>query len=94
VARAPQRTCVACRRVEPKSRLQRIVRGADGRIRVDAEESAPGRGAYVHPAPACIAALDRGRIARALRIASGEDALAQSELGRLRNEIEEQMGAR
>ena len=47
--------------------------------------SASGRGAYVHPDPACAdAALRRGAVASALR--SG---LSQEELARLRNEIEE-----
>jgi len=54
-------------------------------VRVDPHGNAPGRGAYVHPDPACVtAALRQGVLASALR--SG---LAQEELARLRKEIEE-----
>lgn len=48
--------------------LIRLVRGADGMVFVDAEASAPGRGAYVCPTLEC---LERGlvteRLARAFK---------------------------
>jgi predicted RNA-binding protein YlxR (DUF448 family) len=76
------------------------VRGDDGRVHVDPLGSARGRGAYVHPWPACIVgSLERGRISRALRMAPNEEGdrrrgLGEKELGRLRNEMEEQVGER
>jgi predicted RNA-binding protein YlxR (DUF448 family) len=46
--------------------MVRLVRGADGRVRVDA--TAPGRGAYVCPEAECAErALKSGRLAHAFR---------------------------
>jgi uncharacterized protein len=85
----PIRTCVGCRRTVEKTGLVRIAR-IGGVARLDATGSAPGRGAYVHPLADCVgAALRRGAVARALRIAVGAD-----ELGRLRSDFEEMTGAR
>ena len=79
MAREPERSCVGCRKRAPKADLLRIVRSAAG-VRVDLIGSA-----YIHRDPACAdAAVRRGAVASALR--SG---LAQEELARLRNEIEE-----
>jgi len=51
----------------------RIVLDA-GRVRVDPQMTRPGRGAYLHPDPACIeAAAKRGALARALRASIGAD---------------------
>jgi len=70
--------------------MLRIVAGADGSLHADPRGRAPGRGAYVHLEPDCVAAaLDRGRIARALHTGARAD-----ELGRLENEIVQQMGVR
>ena len=88
MAREPERSCVGCRERAPKAELVRVARTSAG-VRVDPRGSAPGRGAYVHRDPACIdAALRKGALARALRTG-----LAQEELARLRNEIEEAMQA-
>ena len=43
----PQRTCVACREVNEKRSLIRIVRGPEG-VAVDKTGKMPGRGAYLH----------------------------------------------
>jgi predicted RNA-binding protein YlxR (DUF448 family) len=48
------RTCVACREEAGKGRLIRLVRSPDGGVVVDATGRMPGRGAYLHPDPACI----------------------------------------
>jgi predicted RNA-binding protein YlxR (DUF448 family) len=54
-------------------------------VRVDRLGTAPGRGAYVHRDAVCVAAaLGGGALTRALRVG-----LAQEELARLRNDIEE-----
>lgn len=48
----PQRTCVACRQVQAKRSLIRIVAHASG-IRVDPTAKLPGRGAYLHGTRQC-----------------------------------------
>lgn len=63
----PQRTCVACRRVQGKRSLVRLVRTPDGVV-VDPTGKANGRGMYLHPNQQCWqAALKSGRIEAALR---------------------------
>ena len=66
MARAPQRTCVGCRRVRPKAELVRLVRRANGMVVREAAGS--GRGAYVCPDPACLQrAVKLGRLPHAFR---------------------------
>lgn len=48
----PQRTCVACRQVEAKGSLIRLVRTPDG-VLLDPSGKLPGRGAYLHANPDC-----------------------------------------
>ncbi|MEX1071658.1 MAG: YlxR family protein [Anaerolineales bacterium] len=48
----PQRTCVACREVQAKGTLVRIVRTPDG-VFPDAKGKLPGRGAYLHIRRVC-----------------------------------------
>ena len=43
----PERTCVACRRPQPKRTLIRLVRVGDGRAEIDATGKKSGRGAYL-----------------------------------------------
>lgn len=63
----PQRTCVACREVNEKRSLIRIVRGPDG-VAVDKTGRMPGRGAYLHDSKDCWdKALKRGILARSLK---------------------------
>jgi predicted RNA-binding protein YlxR (DUF448 family) len=47
--------CIACRRREPQSQLQRLAvrRADDERIVVDTDRSLPGRGAWIHDSAAC-----------------------------------------
>jgi uncharacterized protein len=71
----PQRTCVGCREVQGKRQLVRVVRQADGPVRLDETGKAPGRGAYVHAQRSCWdKALSAGRLAYALKIDRIEDA--------------------
>lgn len=82
MTRAPVRTCIGCRRQQPKAALVRLVRRADGRVGVDHSGAAPGRGAYICPGRACVeAALKRGRLAHAFRepVEGGADLLAWAE---------------
>jgi uncharacterized protein len=88
VAREPERSCVGCRERATRGELVRVARTPAG-VRVDPHGSAPGRGAYVHRDPACVAAaLRKGAIASALRTG-----LSQEELARLKDQIEEALQA-
>ena len=63
----PQRTCIACRQVEGKRGLVRLVRTATG-IEVDTTGKQAGRGAYLHPSRSCWKIVLKGnRIEQALR---------------------------
>lgn len=50
----PMRQCLGCREMKPKRELIRIVRSPEGEISLDFKGKAPGRGAYICPAPACL----------------------------------------
>jgi predicted RNA-binding protein YlxR (DUF448 family) len=69
---APVRTCVGCRQRATATELLRVVAVEQdaGQFSVlpDPARRAPGRGAYIHPAPACLALAERRRaFGRALR---------------------------
>ena len=69
----PQRTCVACRRVEGKRRLIRLVRTTTGTVEVDLTGRKNGRGAYLHADPACWeTALKRKALQHALKTELGD----------------------
>jgi predicted RNA-binding protein YlxR (DUF448 family) len=57
---------VACRQEAPKADLVRLVRSQDGSLVVDRTGKAPGRGAYLHRAAACVELARK----RGVRIAS------------------------
>ena len=66
--RVPQRTCVACRQVEGKRQMVRVVRTPAGAVEVDPTGRKNGRGAYLHADPACWdAALKRKALQHALK---------------------------
>ena len=52
VKHIPQRTCVACRAVEAKGTLVRVVRTPEG-VFPDPRGKLPGRGAYLHARRSC-----------------------------------------
>ena len=58
----PVRTCIACREEKPKKEMLRIVRSAQGEIRLDFSGKVPGRGAYVCGSEACIKKLRKYRL--------------------------------
>lgn len=67
VRRLPQRQCVACGQLRAKRELVRVVRTAEGDVRVDPTGKLSGRGAYVCPEASCVdRALREGRLARML----------------------------
>ncbi|MQA01409.1 MAG: DUF448 domain-containing protein [Streptosporangiales bacterium] len=73
VERPPQRTCVGCRGRAAKSDLLRVVAVGDVLV-PDPRARTPGRGAYLHPALACLDLATRRRaFARALRADGGLD---------------------
>jgi predicted RNA-binding protein YlxR (DUF448 family) len=63
----PERTCVGCRQKAAKTELLRVVADQAGQVVIDYRQSAPGRGAYLHPE--CLTANLRKRVLeRALRV--------------------------
>ncbi|MGN6608517.1 MAG: YlxR family protein [Jatrophihabitans sp.] len=69
----PQRTCIGCRCRTSATDLLRVV-AADGTAVPDVRRRLPGRGAWVHPTPACVALAERRRaFGRALRQAGPLD---------------------
>ncbi|TVT14817.1 YlxR family protein [Amycolatopsis acidiphila] len=73
---APVRTCVGCRRRASVSELLRVVR-QDGQVVVDERRRLPGRGAWLHPEPDCLAKAERRRaFPRALRSSGTLDVTA------------------
>ncbi|RJQ76098.1 YlxR family protein [Amycolatopsis panacis] len=64
----PVRTCVGCRQRALIGELLRVV-AVDGRLVVDGGRRLPGRGAWLHPGPGCLARAERKRaFPRALRV--------------------------
>jgi hypothetical protein len=68
----PQRTCVACREVQAKGTLVRLVRTPEG-VFVDTHGKQPGRGAYLHARPECWPRGLKGSLASALRTTLSEE---------------------
>lgn len=67
MSRDPERLCVACRQLKPKSQLVRVVL-CGGEILPDPTGRAPGRGAYLCRESACLhQALREGRLARSFK---------------------------
>ena len=63
----PKRTCIACRQVEGKRGMVRLVRTENG-IEIDLTGKKAGRGAYLHPAQECWQPiLNSKRVDQALR---------------------------
>jgi predicted RNA-binding protein YlxR (DUF448 family) len=64
----PTRTCVGCRARDAQDRLLRVVAG-EGEVLPDPRRRLPGRGAYLHRRPECLALAERKRaFPRALRL--------------------------
>ena len=81
VRQHPQRSCIACREQRPQRELIRLVRSAEGPVKVDEPPGhAAGRGAYLCPEAACWRrALAGQTVGRALRASlTDEDRAALS----------------
>ena len=81
-ATTPQRTCIGCRRTDSWSVLVRVVaaRGESTTPVVvvpDLRHQLPGRGAWLHPDPGCLAgAVRRRAFGKALRLQGAPDVAA------------------
>lgn len=65
------RTCCICRAKVEKNRLARVV-SLNGRLIWDRDQSAPGRGAYLHLKAECVSKfVNTARWERALRLKAG-----------------------
>ena len=58
----PARMCIACREMKPKRDMLRIVKNAEGEIKLDFSGKAPGRGAYICNSGECIAKLKKQKL--------------------------------
>ena len=58
----PMRMCIACREMKPKSEMTRVVKSADGEIRLDVTSKAPGRGAYICGGEECLKKLQTKKL--------------------------------
>lgn len=71
---SPVRTCVGCKTRAVIGELLRVV-AVDGRLVVDERRRLPGRGAWLHPGPGCLAKAERRRaFPRALKAQGALDA--------------------
>ncbi len=65
----PQRTCIACRKIDAKRGLTRLVRLLDNHVAIDPTGKRAGRGAYICAERGCWeTALKRKAVERALKI--------------------------
>jgi predicted RNA-binding protein YlxR (DUF448 family) len=70
----PQRTCVACRSVQGKREMIRVVRTPEGQLVVDETGKQNGRGAYLCRQKSCWeAALKGNQLSKALKMDIGEE---------------------
>lgn len=58
--RGPVRTCVGCGKRDDAKLLLRLVLGPEGEVAFDLANHSFGRGAHVHPSPACLDQAPRG----------------------------------
>lgn len=95
----PNRMCVACRKMQPKKELMRIVSSEEG-LKIDLKGKAPGRGAYVCKNRECVdKAFKELRFARSFKrgisqteyaeLSAQVDALFEEEAKAIAKESEE-----
>ncbi len=59
--RVPLRKCTGCGEMKPKKELVRVVKDPEGAISLDRTGKKAGRGAYLCPDEACLAAARKAR---------------------------------
>lgn len=93
--RVPVRTCVACRTSGGKRGLLRVVRLPDGAgVVLDPTGKKSGRGAYVCPTGACIAAaLKKKQLERSLKTPLPEEVVAELTAAAISGQAEQDTGA-
>ncbi len=80
----PMRMCVACREMRAKKDLMRVVKTAEGELRLDTTGKLNGRGAYLCRSAECLKKAVKTRaLERALEAPTNEALLAalESEIG-------------
>jgi predicted RNA-binding protein YlxR (DUF448 family) len=81
VKHIPERTCIACGKIQPKRNMVRLVRVTDNNIEVDTVGKKAGRGAYLCRTSDCWdIGLKGNRVERALKtslVKTGRDKLIQ-----------------
>jgi uncharacterized protein len=83
VKKIPQRMCLGCQEMKPKKELIRVVKNAEGIIKVDLTGKAPGRGAYICKSVECLdKAIKTKRFERAF-----ETKISDEIFERLREEL-------
>lgn len=74
----PMRMCVACRAMQPKKELLRVVRKTDGTVTIDRTGRVNGRGAYLCPNIDCFEkAIKTKAIERALEVRLDDETVAR-----------------
>ena len=74
VKNKPQRTCIACRQMQDKANLIRIVKNSEGMVYVDSTGKANGRGAYICKNSECFAKLKKQKgLSRAFKCQIDEE---------------------
>jgi len=82
----PNRTCIGCNTQKTKKELIRIVKNAQGEIKIDKTGKLPGRGAYICNNSECLEKAVRSkRLEKSFEMKIEEDIYEQ-----LRNTIEKQ----
>jgi hypothetical protein len=89
---SPQRTCLGGGGTHPKAALWRFVAGPDNQVWFDPTHKAPGRGAYVYPAPSFLnRALKTRGLSRKLNVQVPQD-LANRVEAQLLKQLAAQLG--
>ena len=88
VRHIPQRTCIACGKIQSKREMVRLVRVAENNIEVDTAGRKAGRGAYLCRSEDCCGlGLNGNRVERALKMN-----LAKTDREKLKQDLKELCG--
>lgn len=84
VKKIPMRMCTGCREMKPKRELIRVVKTAEGEIKLDVTGKLNGRGAYICKCSECLKKAEKSNaLSRAFSCAVPSEIYA-----RLKSEIE------